>query len=513
MDLVAARRVGDVGARRRGPMLRKDVRWGALGAAVAGAALLAPATARAQCLLSPAGFVDVQPLAVQGQAFTSAGGTVFTASGGAGGSYDWTGPQNTNGLSLEYFGVQTQSTNWIFGTPTQAGNIQTSVGVVSSEAGCVQGATTNITIHVCASPMTLTPPDGTTLPAGSVGTPYTQSIQSSLAGTGYWWTVTGLPPGLAMAQGASNFETNPLSGTPTAPGTYSIAVSVSDDPYFNPVDGGPPVPQPGCPAVKATYTLVVAGGVEAGTEAGGPDAAEDATCLQAGAACGSSADCCGGLACGGPSKVCCVAGNGHCSTTADCCAQTMAGSSAISCVGGSCEACGLVGDDCSTSSCCGGLHCLFSPGGTGQCCVPTGGSCVVASDCCFINIDTVSTCVANKCVAQPAPEAGPCGTGAGAFPDPCQSDSDCCSGWICIGQVCGRCLSHGAACNVSNDCCQGECVSHQCGETGGGCNGCKLYVDAGSDSGNTTFWVTAGIAAAAALGVVRRRRRKRDPSA
>jgi hypothetical protein len=78
--------------------------------------------AQAQCVLTPAGFVDIQPVAVQNQPFDSSdGGTVFTASGSTDGTYAWTGPQNTYGLSLEYFGMNSQTKNWIVGTPTQAG--------------------------------------------------------------------------------------------------------------------------------------------------------------------------------------------------------------------------------------------------------------------------------------------------------------------------------------------------------------------------------------------------------
>jgi hypothetical protein len=62
------------------------------------------------------------------------------------------------------------------------------------------------------------------LPAGNVGVPYpaTTFAASGGSGTGYTWSVSGQPSGLSMSTAGV------LSGTPTAAGTFSVAVKVTD---------------------------------------------------------------------------------------------------------------------------------------------------------------------------------------------------------------------------------------------------------------------------------------------
>jgi len=63
----------------------------------------------------------------------------------------------------------------------------------------------------------------TSLADGTVGIAYTQSLTVTGGLTPYLWVGGELPPGLVLSQDGT------LSGTPTAAGTYNVAVSVVDD--------------------------------------------------------------------------------------------------------------------------------------------------------------------------------------------------------------------------------------------------------------------------------------------
>lgn len=66
--------------------------------------------------------------------------------------------------------------------------------------------------------------DPTTLPAGSAGSAYSQSLSQTgaLGSPGYAITAGALPPGLTLSAGGT------ISGTPTATGTFNFTVTVSD---------------------------------------------------------------------------------------------------------------------------------------------------------------------------------------------------------------------------------------------------------------------------------------------
>jgi hypothetical protein len=61
----------------------------------------------------------------------------------------------------------------------------------------------------------------TSLPPGTLGSPYSASIQVSGGTQPYTYSITGLPPGLQSTDGV-------ISGTPTQDGTFPVAVSVTD---------------------------------------------------------------------------------------------------------------------------------------------------------------------------------------------------------------------------------------------------------------------------------------------
>ena len=78
----------------------------------------------------------------------------------------------------------------------------------------------------------------TSLADGTVGIAYTQSLTVTGGLTPYLWVGGELPPGLVLSQDGT------LSGTPTAAGTYNVAVSV--------VDGSAPTQ-----VIDASFPLVI----------------------------------------------------------------------------------------------------------------------------------------------------------------------------------------------------------------------------------------------------------------
>ncbi|MGB8007965.1 MAG: putative Ig domain-containing protein [Terriglobales bacterium] len=110
------------------------------------------------------------------------------------------------------------STGAITGTPSASGTSSFTVKVTDSASGT---ATANLSITVNAAlSITTTSP----LPGGSVGTAYSTTIVAAGGLTPYSWTISGNPSWLSI-----NKTTGVLSGTPTATGTSTFAVQVSDN--------------------------------------------------------------------------------------------------------------------------------------------------------------------------------------------------------------------------------------------------------------------------------------------
>jgi hypothetical protein len=121
------------------------------------------------------------------------------------------------GLSLSQLGV-------VSGTPTTADNYSFTVQVTDSASPAnVASQAFTLTVLIFESDSNA-PAVTTNLPAGTVVSPYSNTIDE-VGGTGtLTWSITAgaLPPGLSLSQ------LGVVSGTPTAPGNYNFTVQVTD---------------------------------------------------------------------------------------------------------------------------------------------------------------------------------------------------------------------------------------------------------------------------------------------
>lgn len=156
--------------------------------------------------------VNAPATAYVGQPYS---GTV-TATGGDG-TYNWSSTFLAPGLTATAHGA----TLAISGAPVVGGEPVLS-GTVSDGESPAQIYNWVIPLTVSQPPITIS---GST-PAATVGRPYQAKVTASGGdGSAYTWSYTSLPPGLtAAADGA----TLTISGTPTAPGTYPVEVTVTD---------------------------------------------------------------------------------------------------------------------------------------------------------------------------------------------------------------------------------------------------------------------------------------------
>jgi hypothetical protein len=119
--------------------------------------------------------------------------------------------------------VLNPATGAISGTPTASGTVNFTVTVTDSETPTAKTATANLSITVNAQLLVTT----TSLPAGVIGTAYTQTLAATGGITPYTWAITtgSLPAGLSL-----NPATGVISGTPSGSftGTTNFTVTVTD---------------------------------------------------------------------------------------------------------------------------------------------------------------------------------------------------------------------------------------------------------------------------------------------
>ncbi len=135
-----------------------------------------------------------------------------TATGGAGGYvYSLSAGALPPGIGLSSAGV-------VSGTPTAAGNYNFTVTATDGNGFTGSQA---YTLAINAPTITLAP---ATVPGATVGVAYNQTITAAGGNGGYTFSLAAgaLPPGVALSSAGV------LSGTPTAPGSYSFNVKATD---------------------------------------------------------------------------------------------------------------------------------------------------------------------------------------------------------------------------------------------------------------------------------------------
>jgi hypothetical protein len=141
------------------------------------------------------------------QTLTSVGGT---------GTLTW----SLAGTSTLPSGLNLSAQGQITGTPTAYGTFPLQIRVTDAAAQLT--ATKSLSISISNnSVLTVTTPSP--LPNGALGVAYSQTLQATGGTAPYAWSATGLPAGLTLDP-----ATGILSGTPTAGGTSTIAVTVTD---------------------------------------------------------------------------------------------------------------------------------------------------------------------------------------------------------------------------------------------------------------------------------------------
>jgi len=132
----------------------------------------------------------------------------LAASGGTA-PYTWTVTGLPSGVTATAAGV-------LSGVPTTAGSYTVKASV-TDQAGA--SGSQSYAVTVAPAPLTITT---TSAPNGAVGTAYAATIAATGGVSPYTFTATGLPAGLAISNAGA------ITGTPTAPGSAALAVTVKD---------------------------------------------------------------------------------------------------------------------------------------------------------------------------------------------------------------------------------------------------------------------------------------------
>ena len=151
----------------------------------------------------PAGALGV-PYA---QTLTSIGGT---------GALTW----SLAGTSTLPSGLNLNAPGQIAGTPTAYGTFPFQIHVTDAASQLTASQSLSVSI---SNTSVLTVTTASPLPNGALGVAYSQTLQATGGTAPYTWSATGLPTWLTLAP-----TTGILSGTPTAGGTSTIAITVTD---------------------------------------------------------------------------------------------------------------------------------------------------------------------------------------------------------------------------------------------------------------------------------------------
>ncbi|MEI9975198.1 MAG: putative Ig domain-containing protein [Ignavibacteriota bacterium] len=116
-------------------------------------------------------------------------------------------------------GVSMSNSGLLSGTPTKAGSYPFLVYIDDSTGA---SAHQNYTLNVAAPGLLITAPSP--LPAGQINVPYTAQL-SATGGVGapFFWSATGLPNGLTIANNSGL-----IAGIPRASGSFPIGVTAGD---------------------------------------------------------------------------------------------------------------------------------------------------------------------------------------------------------------------------------------------------------------------------------------------
>jgi hypothetical protein len=169
--------------------------------------------------------VSISPSSLPNGAVGTAYSQVLTASGGYGaGTYTFSIDPSSPGSLPPGLTITTTgpTTGAIWGTPVQAGIFIFGVRVTSQTAnGASVYGTQGYAITLTGPPPAIAT---TSLPAGTVGVPYSQALAATGGAPPYTWQLTGgsLPGGLLLNSPGT------LYGTPTAAGSFTFQVTVSD---------------------------------------------------------------------------------------------------------------------------------------------------------------------------------------------------------------------------------------------------------------------------------------------
>lgn len=171
------------------------------------------ATANVSLSITVSGGISISPATLPNGIAGVAYNQTLTATGGTA-PYSWSVPAGAlpAGVTLN------TSTGVLSGTPTTAGAATFTVQATDSTQAFGQ---IRYSVTIANGPLAVTT---TSLPDGTIGAAYSQTLGAAGGTAPYTWTITGsLPAGLTL-----NATTGAIAGTPTAAGTSSFTAVVTD---------------------------------------------------------------------------------------------------------------------------------------------------------------------------------------------------------------------------------------------------------------------------------------------